>query len=665
MQKLGVWVLGIFCGAGLVGGCGQRGPARPSETAGKSSYQQRIPRPEASARKLAKASPGETVELAKRFPPEGDTSSSQAPQWWGSPSLNTPGLSKPPLSPIKDLKVNSQEPPSSSSLGSLKVSEEGVGAGFRANPLREGALEGESLRPDLPPQGPPSWQEETPSKVLREAERPQAKEIPIGNPSPGPRSGPRESAGSGKRSPFDPYKEHGHFFVGWPKPKLALVLTGCRNGYIEPCGCAGKDRMKGGISRLHSMLLELREKRGWPTVALDVGGISKGTGLQGVLKFHALADAMRKMGYEAVALGIGDLKYDLGDLIAVASEVDGQPGLFISSNVALLSWDAGFTGKPRVIQTAGMKIGVIAILGREFQNQIYSKEILFKDPEKVVREQLGELQKQCDLLILLAHASRQESLQLAKKVPGFDLVVTAGGAPEPPAHPQPIEGQNGWLIEVGEKGMYAVVVGIYDDPQQPRRYQRVVLDSRYPDSEPMRQILLAYQEQLKDLGLKGLGIQAVRHPRQELNGPFVGSQSCRACHEASYKLWQHSGHARAWETLQRVDPPRNHDPECISCHVVGWNPQKYFPYESGFWSQKQTPHLVAVGCESCHGPAGNHVEAELGRLGSQEAIKQKYRQAVKLSLAEAEKTCLECHDLDNSPDFQFSTYWPKVAHREE
>ena len=27
--------------------------------------------------------------------------------------------------------------------------------------------------------------------------------------------------------------------------------------------------------------------------------------------------------------------------------------------------------------------------------------------------------------------------------------------------------------------------------------------------------------------------------------------------------------------------------------------------------------------------------------------------------------CLECHDLDNSPAFDFDDYWPAVAHSEE
>jgi hypothetical protein len=27
--------------------------------------------------------------------------------------------------------------------------------------------------------------------------------------------------------------------------------------------------------------------------------------------------------------------------------------------------------------------------------------------------------------------------------------------------------------------------------------------------------------------------------------------------------------------------------------------------------------------------------------------------------------CLECHDLDNSPEFDFDTYWPQVEHSED
>ena len=42
------------------------------------------------------------------------------------------------------------------------------------------------------------------------------------------------------------------------------------------------------------------------------------------------------------------------------------------------------------------------------------------------------------------------------------------------------------------------------------------------------------------------------------------------------------------------------------------------------------------------------------------------RRSMQLPLSEAEARCLECHDLDNSPDFHepgaFARYWEEVKH---
>jgi hypothetical protein len=31
----------------------------------------------------------------------------------------------------------------------------------------------------------------------------------------------------------------------------------------------------------------------------------------------------------------------------------------------------------------------------------------------------------------------------------------------------------------------------------------------------------------------------------------------------------------------------------------------------------------------------------------------------------AKKVCLQCHDGDNSPHFDFETYWQKIVHKEQ
>ena len=158
------------------------------------------------------------------------------------------------------------------------------------------------------------------------------------------------------------------------------------------------------------------------------------------------------------------------------------------------------------------------------------------DPEKLLDEAAVLLLKaRANYLILLAQTTREEAIDLAKKYPDFDLVVCADGNAEPPNKAEEIVKNGTKLIEVGEKGMYAVVLGLYDDPQRPFIYQRVTLDSRFPPSQEMSALMSAYQDQLKDLGLKGLGIRPLDHPLKKFNGDFTGTDSCTKCHEESYK----------------------------------------------------------------------------------------------------------------------------------
>jgi cytochrome c554/c'-like protein len=135
-------------------------------------------------------------------------------------------------------------------------------------------------------------------------------------------------------------------------------------------------------------------------------------------------------------------------------------------------------------------------------------------------------------------------------------------------------------------------------------------------------------------------------------------------------------HAHATDTLVHLNPPRQFDPECLSCHVTGWDPQRYFPFESGFLGLKETPDLVGNGCENCHGPAGRHAAAENGEIDVTDAEKNQLRADLHLKVGPNEGNkpnqvykegsvvdkCMKCHDIDNSPDFDFQTYWPKVKH---
>lgn len=452
-------------------------------------------------------------------------------------------------------------------------------------------------------------------------------------------------------------------FEGWKKPELALFITGQQHGYIEPCGCAGLANQKGGLMRRQTCLNQLRNDRGWDVLAIDAGNQVRRFGRQAEIKFQTTASGLSKMDYEAVSFGPDDLRLSVDEVFAAVAE-DPDNIKYVSSNASLL----GFTPKHRVIEAAGKKIGITGVLGQKEQRRISNAEVEMSDPMEGLKKSWEALKAEnCDLYILLCQASLDDSRKFAQAFPDFDIVVTAGGAGEPTLQPEIVEGTNTPMIQTGVKGMYVGVVGIFNDAANPLRYQRVPLDSRFADSDEMFKLLAAYQKQLETLGLSGLGIRPQPHPS---HNQFVGSKACAECHEEAYEVWENSKHAHATETLihppERYQVSRHFDPECIACHVVGWNPELYVPFQSGYLSLDQTPQLQNVGCENCHGPGSAHVASQNGDGNFTDAQTEMLAQQMRLPLNSARDTCLKCHDLDNSPDFHvkgaFEKYWEEIKH---
>jgi hypothetical protein len=459
---------------------------------------------------------------------------------------------------------------------------------------------------------------------------------------------------------------NGPVFADWPDPRAVLVVTGELDGYIEPCGCTGKENQKGGLSRRQNFLRAL-ETSGWPVVPLDIGGQVKRFGRQTEAKFQSIVDGLRGMRYDAVGFGPGDLRLPAEELVAAVAPIGDRPTPYVSANVGLLGLDANITPRFRVVESGGLKIGITTVLGTKAAADLKNADVEVMPAERALGPVAAELAKaRCDHQVLLCFAEPEETRALAAKFPQFDVVATAGGAEEPPLEARKLPG-GAVLLEPGHKGMFAVVVGFFGDGKQVRA-QRLPLDARWGESADMIALLGTYQGKLESLGFKGLGLVPIRHPAGRL---FAGSAACAECHAKAFEVWKDSGHAKALTTLAEAKPRRDFDPECLSCHVTGWAPQRFEPFEGGYAGIKETPHLAHQGCENCHGPAAAHTAVERGDVRATEAERNRLRQELVLSLATPEgkqkavNNCLECHDLDNSPKFDFDEYWPEVAHSEE
>ena len=121
--------------------------------------------------------------------------------------------------------------------------------------------------------------------------------------------------------------------------------------------------------------------------------------------------------------------------------------------------------------------------------------------------------------------------------------------------------------------------------------------------------------------------------------PFAGAEACKNCHVSAFQAWEKSAHAHALATLKAKT--KHQDPECVSCHVLG------FKDKGGFVDEKSSPHFANVQCETCHGPRKEHV--------ANPAVKPKLKTAAKA-------VCVDCHHQPHSSNFKFETYWPKIKH---
>lgn len=141
---------------------------------------------------------------------------------------------------------------------------------------------------------------------------------------------------------------------------------------------------------------------------------------------------------------------------------------------------------------------------------------------------------------------------------------------------------------------------------------------------------------------------------------FVGTKDCKKCHIKQWKSWSETKMANAFETLKPgvvadrktelgLDPDMDYtaDENCVRCHVTG------FGAEGGFTSEADTPELVGVGCEMCHGAGGTFTQDGYMTLKNKE-YKKADLVAVGLVDTVSEEQCIVCHNEEVPiPDYTF------------
>ncbi len=163
------------------------------------------------------------------------------------------------------------------------------------------------------------------------------------------------------------------------------------------------------------------------------------------------------MGYDA--LNLGDEDFALGQ--AFLEEQRQKASFpFLSANLVSRS-SQELPWQPYVIKEMGyFKVGIIGLISPALWSQAPSGDVAARDPAEVLNTLLPEVKKKAHVVVVLAHMSYNEAVELLNVVEGIQVIITAHGG-RLTATPDQINGV--LLVSGGEQGKYVGQLQIVAD----------------------------------------------------------------------------------------------------------------------------------------------------------------------------------------------------------
>lgn len=439
--------------------------------------------------------------------------------------------------------------------------------------------------------------------------------------------------------------------------RVTILYTGGVLGTLTPCGCS--PGQLGGIARVASLVKAVRKSASAVIVVdagerlfLDTAADEETLGPQNRLKAAFIQKAYGALGAAVVNLGAHDLVGGTALAVDEAKEAGAAP---LSANLFL---QKGLRKAPAqaamIVEAGGVRVAFIGVMDPASLSASEQEAFRGADPIARARASVEAFRPEADAIIVLSTLSRKANLNLAKRVPGIDVVIGSGAQGRARNIVVPLEAAGRFVVQVKPLGEYVgridlapapggaaglVDVTETEDIQGARPEGAVAteglqfgddLDLRgaparperspikaLPPVEPgtvrhtvyavgdylaedagMQRLMNAYKLKVAELN-RSAPVTATRLPTE--GAAYAGDAACRSCHESISDFVATLSHARAYATLEKAQS--EYDLECVGCHVTGWKKP------GGFDHPAAVGNLKNVQCESCHGPGSDHVAA--------------------------------------------------------
>ena len=411
-------------------------------------------------------------------------------------------------------------------------------------------------------------------------------------------------------------------------------------GRLEPCGCFTGQH--GGLTRLRTWLEERKDYK--QSIKLDVGGAIAGEEDFDIIQYRYLARAYSTMGYSALNMGAREAALPPSTLAELSRT---SPVPMLSASLVRSDDRSNILEPFRIIEKDGTRIGILGVVSPKSVPTPGAGLTVLGLNEAIDRH-LPALTAKTDIVFLLAFASESELRQLASDY--FEFALILGGDVSGPNQDIIRENDSIILFTTNQARTVGTLEGRFEkrgrthiaDPS----YRIMLLKEEIPQNPELRDLVSSYR---KEIAKTPLAIDATEQsdpnaiPGVISSATYVGSETCKQCHAEDHAKWSNTGHAHAFATLQKTGSEA--DPHCVKCHTVG------FGKPGGYRRPLGGQSLTDVGCESCHGPASEHVARYLHGKPSNFRFRP---------LGPGD--CTTCHYGEFSRTFVWDEFWPPVSH---
>ncbi len=371
-----------------------------------------------------------------------------------------------------------------------------------------------------------------------------------------------------------------------------------------------------------------------PVLQVDAGDMFGRRNKNDRFQAEFLCDVCGDFGVDAIGLGEMDLNYGL-DFLRKMIDENGLP--FTNANVRDLATGELILPEYLIVEKNGIRFGIISVLDPLYKIVTMAAkdpELEVNDPVTVLRELVPRVREEADTILLLAHVGDRNAEELVKEVKGIDMCVI-GHSFRSLNTERIIE--DSALMCATREGQFIGKADLFVDDGDGQLMafdiEIVDMDGSKDESEEVLARVAKFKKDLQEFQ------QAKRaaFPRDlgSDKESFLVDRSCMGCHEDAWQVYAQSAHRKAFATLRNKG--QQNEPECLSCHTTGYR------YKNGYADERPFNYLINVQCEACHGYGTEH-----NRDG-------KWAQ-------QAKDSCVICHDKENSPDFDYATYWEKIKH---